>query len=345
LPPNANPGPGSDPSSNSMPWPATNASRDSPAAPNQTDSPMEVDEPLDLASDIQYDISSPTNDGPREFFEESHPLQSPYQPQSAYNSRTPSPLPDDHPMQSVRRSRSPIPLPNDPTAQSHEHDSQRPESGPVGQDPIPAPRQPIDAYNSSHSLWFVRVVMLLVAVLHTRHHLSFRGCSLILSCLSVIFLALQVIPVSNRMPISFPTVLHKLDLNDCFITHPICHSCHAIFTPDVDKKMSCCGQRIFSDPDETYFERMLGRPLPPPTPITSAPVQLLSGALPDFLNRGSNEKSCEFWKRDKVRPGKRTEIWHGDVWGSIKGCDRRPFFEAQETSDELRLGVTLSLDW
>jgi hypothetical protein len=155
----------------------------------------------------------------------------------------------------------------------------------------------------------VRVILLLVAVLHTRHHLSFRCCSL-------------APPADNPMPISFPTVLKKLDLNDCFDTHLICSSCHQLFDSNIDAGISCCGQCIFSDPHQSYIDRVLGWPPSPSTPLISAPVQLLSTTLPDFLNRGLNEKSCEFWKRDKGR-GEKTEVWHGDIWSIIKGVTAR----------------------
>jgi hypothetical protein len=147
------------------------------------------------------------------------------------------------------------------------------------------------------------------------------------------------------MPILFRTVLKKLDLDDRFEIHPICGTCHKLFDSGIDKSFSCCGQPIFSHPNESYIDQILGRPPPPPTPVMAAPVQLLSSALPEFLNQGMNEKSCEFWKRDKGKLGKKTEIWHGNVWSSIKGQDDRPFFDAQSMLDELCLGVTLSLDW
>jgi hypothetical protein len=50
-----------------------------------------------------------------------------------------------------------------------------------------------EAASPSHKLhpqWHVRFVLLLVAFLHTRHHVSFKACGLILLCLNFIFSAL-----------------------------------------------------------------------------------------------------------------------------------------------------------
>jgi hypothetical protein len=101
------------------------------------------------------------------------------------------------------------------------------------------PRQLLNVYQTSHPLWFVQITMLLVALLHTRHHLSFHACLLTLFCLSVIFLALQVVPASNPLPIQLPTILRKLELDDKFIIHPICPTCHHIFDPHVSIKTIC----------------------------------------------------------------------------------------------------------
>jgi hypothetical protein len=50
--------------------------------------------------------------------------------------------------------------------------------------------EPASSHNELHPQWHVRCVMLLVAFLHTRHHVSFKACGLIILCLNFIFSAL-----------------------------------------------------------------------------------------------------------------------------------------------------------
>jgi hypothetical protein len=90
---------------------------------------------------------------------------------------------------------------------------------------------------------------------------------------------------------------------------------------------------------------LLGHDSVPPDPLLVALIQILSAALPDFLNHGDNEKACQFWKQDRAQPGQKTEIWHADVWNTIPAADGHQFFNQADDSEDLHLGVTISIDW
>ena len=226
---------------------------------------------------------------------------------------------------------------------------------PIPDDPQPpAPilpsKSPLDIYNSSDTNNFFRVILTLVAFLHNRYHLSFRGCGLLLYALGSIFTLAGLVPVNTKpLPKNLTTVLNRLDLHDRFTTHPICQHCHHIFahdiTPDVNLRCPTCDTKIFSAAPTT-LERITRQPsLPKPECV--APIQSLSSTLPSFLQCGSNEKSCESWRSSEPQQHwqKKTEIWHGDIWNTVKGPDGEQWFDRNDDPAVLKLGVTLSLDW
>ncbi|TDL15549.1 hypothetical protein BD410DRAFT_104683 [Rickenella mellea] len=119
-------------------------------------------------------------------------------------------------------------------------------------------------YAGSHEAWFVRAILMLVAFLHTRHHVSFRACNILLFCLNAIFLFLNLITIDAQMPVNLATVLKKLELGDRFVVYPICHLCHRIFRPDIPVASFCpdCDTALFKAASSCVFERIKRRPAP-----------------------------------------------------------------------------------
>jgi hypothetical protein len=212
---------------------------------------------------------------------------------------------------------------------------------------VPRPTPLSDIYANSHSVWFVRIVLMLIAILHTRYHLPFRGCALALLCISLIFTGLQLLPPDNPMPRTLQTVFKNFQLHDRFLIHPVCESCTCIYSPDSPTDARCreCNTELYKLAPTTLFALLRGKDPPPPTPKRVMPIQTLSSALPDFLNHGNNERSCQAWRTWQSIPGKRTEIWDGDVWKTSRGPDRKLWFDPTDDPAELRLGVTISIDW
>lgn len=243
-------------------------------------------------------------------------------------------------------------MPVDKTSSNSSHSSEDsekwfPSYAPPVKTSYDPPTSPDTVYTSSHSNWIVRVILTLVALLHTKHHLSFRACTLLLSVLSLLLLSLGVIQLTEPMPTTLHTVIKRLDLGDRFTIFPICSTCHRIFEPNVNVNILCpdCDTAIFKPLSATLFERITGRKAHRPPPVAAAPIQVLSSLLADFLSSPEIETSCSEWKTRKETPGELHDMPDGRIWKNLRGHDGEPFFNKTDQSSELRLGVTLSLDW
>ncbi|KAG2113236.1 hypothetical protein DEU56DRAFT_749141 [Suillus clintonianus] len=226
-------------------------------------------------------------------------------------------------------------------------------SQPVGQVQITprsefeAPLDPRQVYQDAHPDWFGRIIIILVAILHAKHRVSFRACALILHCVTIILLSLGILHPTQPLPTTLNTVIHRLDLHDRFTIYPVCGHCHRIFPTDIPTNALCpdCDSRLFKPVSDRLFRMVTGRKAQRPPPVCAAPIQVPSSLLADFLARGGNKAACESWKSRTVKPGELHDISDGAVWRTIQGPDETPFFSGMETSQELRIGVTMSLDW
>jgi hypothetical protein len=83
--------------------------------------------------------------------------------------------------------------------------------------------------------WYVRGAVYLVAFLHTRHHVTFRACTLILKCLEHVFTSLpgNLLRGTADMPTTLHTVFARLKARDRFTIHPVCYNCHKVFQPGI----------------------------------------------------------------------------------------------------------------
>ncbi|KAG2742653.1 hypothetical protein P692DRAFT_20879248 [Suillus brevipes Sb2] len=210
-----------------------------------------------------------------------------------------------------------------------------------------APPDAHKLYQNSHSEWFARLVMILVAVLHAKHHVSFRACALILFTINTILLGLRVLDATNPIPVTLHTIINRFDLQDRFTIYPICAGCHRIFSTDTPINALCpdCDSRLFKPISNRLFRRLTGQQSQRPPPACAVPIQLPSSLLADFLARGENEQACTSWKSRLTVPSELKDISDGEVWKTIQGPDQKPFFSDPDDNEELRIGVTMSLDW
>jgi hypothetical protein len=125
----------------------------------------------------------------------------------------------------------------------------------------PAPRPLCNIYLESHQTWWARIIISLVAFLHTKHRLSFRGCALILFSLNAIFTTLGLLPDNQTLPVTLNTVIHRLDLDDRFTIYPVCKNCHRVFPIDIAIDALCpdCTTRLFKPISDGVFRRITGR--------------------------------------------------------------------------------------
>lgn len=219
---------------------------------------------------------------------------------------------------------------------------------PAAKKPVafPGPDNPLDSYDSSHDTWFGRATIFMVVLLHTRYHVTFRASALILSILSIIYIALGILQPENPLPTTLQTALHRLDLGDHFSINPMCVVCSSVLEPGVPTDTVCpnCETAIFKPATTRLYYRLTGRKPPLPPPRLVAPIHLLSEQLADLLARPGIEEECERWKSLPRNPNELSDISHGRIWKEMKGSDGKLFFDPQDTSGELRIGVTVGSD-
>ncbi|KAF8839069.1 hypothetical protein BDN67DRAFT_878520, partial [Paxillus ammoniavirescens] len=209
------------------------------------------------------------------------------------------------------------------------------------------PPNPLQVYQDAHTTWFGRLLIVMVAILHTKHCVSFRACALILQCFSVVLLTLCMLEPTSPIPMTLNTIINHLDLGDRFVVYPVCIYCHRIYPTDtlVNALCSECDNRLFKLVSNRVFRMVTGCKPQPPPPTCATPIQLPSSLLTDFLASADNENACETWKVHMTKPGELHDISDGEVWKTAWGPDQQPFFSKADSSNELRIGVTMSLDW
>lgn len=102
-----------------------------------------------------------------------------------------------------------------------------------------APLNPRQVYQDAHPDWFGRIIIIMVAILHSKHRVSFRACALILHCVTIILLSLGILHPTQPLPTTLNTVIHRLDLHDRFTIYPVCGCCHRIFPTDIPTNTLC----------------------------------------------------------------------------------------------------------
>ena len=185
---------------------------------------------------------------------------------------------------------------------------------------FPIPHRPsAEVYASSHSHWFVRVVLLLIAFLHTQYHLSFRGCNLILASMHTIFLSLSLIPPDDLMPQTLTSTFKQLELGDHFQIFPACEVCMWIFEPSAAANTSCpdCKKLLFNVRPSTLFE-CISKKVPAPSPKLEVPFQSPCSLLSNMLAQPHIEQELEAWMACSRSEGTYREIMDGAVWKTMK---------------------------
>ncbi|EIW53620.1 uncharacterized protein TRAVEDRAFT_52738 [Trametes versicolor FP-101664 SS1] len=215
---------------------------------------------------------------------------------------------------------------------------------------LPPSLSPRVVFERSHPLWYVRVILLLVAYLHTHHHVTFRASDLTLSMLRAIFVALGMLDSRDPMPRTLTTTFKRLDLTDKFHILIECSSCRRLFRPDIaNKKLHCfvCNTPLFTTPScaLALLIRVLRMDAPIPIPRTIAPLCLLSSAIAYLMNQPGIETYWEAWTtRPAPPPGEYRSIHDGSRWKILVGPDGKPFF-GPDINGELRVPVILHVDW
>jgi hypothetical protein len=171
---------------------------------------------------------------------------------------------------------------------------------------------------------------------------------------------------NSRIPLTLKTLFARLGARDRFTVHPMCYNCHKIFPPEVatDKICPTCELELFrpatrrlfdtlddgrsapfestdnDDPDEDKFVGVKREP------HIVTPIQLLSAALQEFFARPGMVSAVNSWKtRTGTIEGELRSMQDADVWKTLRGNDGELLLFGPSAEEELRLGVTFSLDW
>lgn len=203
----------------------------------------------------------------------------------------------------------------------------------------------------SHDLWYARLILVCVAFLHTRHFVSFQACAVILTCLNMMLITLGLVHTSRPLPRTLTTVFERLDIADKFEIRPTCANCHILFPDNSPSDFCCptCAKPLFKSASANVYQRLSGK-TPKPSPEIVTPYRSIPSLIEDFISRPGYEQKCEAWRaRPPPPPGELHDISDASIWNTVEGPNRKPFFDKEGHNltepGELRLGVTLSLDW
>ncbi|KAI0309474.1 hypothetical protein OF83DRAFT_1158491, partial [Amylostereum chailletii] len=208
---------------------------------------------------------------------------------------------------------------------------------PIIEPPLPAPY----VLSNSHDKWFIRILLIVTAFLHTEYHLPFRGCAVLLFTLRTIFVALGLILNDDPTPITLTTTFKLLDLGDRFDTLIACSRCHRLHVSAIASGSTCagCSEPLFNARSSTWFQHLTGQSPPPPTPKLAVPYQSLSSMLAEVLSRPGMEEEVGIWKTRGRRDGVYNDIMDGAIWKDMLGPDGQKFFRADNTQ-EIRIVTT-----
>ncbi|KAJ7609571.1 hypothetical protein DFH06DRAFT_1017021, partial [Mycena polygramma] len=220
--------------------------------------------------------------------------------------------------------------------------------------PVQVPQ--LTARDHLHPQWYIRCTMYLAAFLHTRHRVTFRAAGLMLICLGFIFACLfGNLAAVVSVPRTLKTVFSRLEMTDNFTVHPVCFHCHYIFEPDIKPDTFCpdCEEEVFGaptrdewvDPDPVANTDSPGAEANGRKPQMVSPIQLLSTGLHEFFKRPGMVSAVESWRTRTSVDGELKCMQDARVWKEIKDGRGESFFYGATSEEEIRLGVSFSLDW
>lgn len=194
-------------------------------------------------------------------------------------------------------------------------------------------------------------VITLIAMLHCMMGVARDHCNFVLKCLRVILqLAVQAQNLRaqqssaflNSIPITLPTALQYLGLQDHLNIYTVCRTCHALYNQDSNTPDTCtsvnidghlCGRDLFK---KRHRGNRTWR-----KPARSFSHQPLESWLSRFLNWPGIEDLLE--STCPVRQTTCTDVWGADLLSEFPGNGEPSFFDSPP--DELRLAFLVYHDF
>jgi hypothetical protein len=201
----------------------------------------------------------------------------------------------------------------------------------------PLSQNPVHSHPAIHLLYIV------VAWLHTHFHVPFVACNAVL-VIFVHILSLATTPVDVRDSYrTLPSVMTHLGVDPIFVTLPVCPVCFEVHASSLSAQTRCvrCASPIFKLTSP-------GQQSQKPKPILQFPTVCLEQQLRQIIEIDGMEDILEEWCYLPRSPGEYNDNFDGEICKTVEGHDERPFFEnprPPDTQDELRIGLTLGVDW
>jgi hypothetical protein len=185
----------------------------------------------------------------------------------------------------------------------------------------------------------VYILYVLVLWLHTMFHLPFRACNAVLTVFAHM-LAINGTLTHPPIMTTLPSILSILGGDPTFCILPVCPRClqvHPSTTPCPNSCKDCQDPLFYSkSAKSTYIPRL------------QFPHKPLEEQLHAILSVPGMEDALEAWRKTARQEGKYNDIFDGAVCKEIKSHDGGLFFDnvdGKAPDNELRIGVTLGVDW
>jgi hypothetical protein len=204
------------------------------------------------------------------------------------------------------------------------------------------PRTPSDVHPQSA----VFLVYVVVTWLHTQWHLPFLACNALLAILKHIFILLGV-AIEPPLCSTLGTAMKALNLDTAPRILSACIGCQEVYPSDTPSDVCCttCNKPLF-DTTPTAAERSRGKKSRKvPKPVLPVAVKSIQEQLQEMLLVPGFERSLQEWKKVKRRSGVYHDIHDGAICKEILGPDGQPFYRDGLEQNELRIGLSTSLDW
>jgi hypothetical protein len=192
----------------------------------------------------------------------------------------------------------------------------------------------------------VFLIYTLVVWLHTQWHLPFAACNTLLVVLRFI-LDLAGAHIDPPIRITLGSAMNALDVDPAPRILPVCINCQRVYPANTAHDTAClpCDKPLFnikpSKPDQERRKAVGTNP----TPVLPVAIKSIQEQLEEMLLVPGFEKSLQLWKDVTRTPGIYHDIHDGAVCKEILGPDGKPFYCKQPHNNELRIGLSLSLDW
>ncbi|KAF6741770.1 hypothetical protein DFP72DRAFT_861523 [Ephemerocybe angulata] len=213
-----------------------------------------------------------------------------------------------------------------------------------------APPAPPQSKEDIHPHRGIYLLYMLVSWLHLQFHLPFRACDALVVVSLIIIKSFGVTFEGPKPITTFRHILARLDLEPEFDVLPICKNCWEVHPGSPEQRKEAC-VKCQTPLFKAKTRRWLGlKDGPPPSPLLQVPYMSLQSQLATIISVSGVEAMLDKWRIKLRHPDRYTDIFDGDVTKQLKAPDGTNFFRegaalGEGPDGELRIGLTLGLDW